>query len=391
LGYEPPQDILDAIAGLLATSGVLSVEQLALLNSLHDQLIANIGPVITSNAGGDTANISIDENDTYVTTVAATDNYSLNGTDNLTYSISGGANEALFQINATTGELTFITPPDYENGGAGSYQVIVQSNDGDLLFDTQTLTVTVNDVNDVAPVITSNGGDTTAAVSVDENTTAVTIVTSDDPDTVGAATYTISGGADAFLFNINSATGELAFNDAPDFEDPGDVGGDNIYEVTVQVSDGVQSDTQEIAVGVTNDPSDDTTTYGNLLALAYMNVDGVAGYNQESGDLLIASIEDTNGDSTISAGDIFRTGVYPLSTTNLQSHADFEVQESTIASAYQIGSEARGTLTSGESFRFNTHQADDTFLTDWWSGGEQPITTYSEQFHFYQYIPGGGV
>ncbi|MBT0964305.1 cadherin repeat domain-containing protein, partial [Denitromonas iodatirespirans] len=42
------------------------------------------------------------------------------------------------------------------------------------------------------------------------------------------------------------------FNAAPNFEAPTDVGGDNIYDVTVQVSDGTTTDTQAIAVTVTN-------------------------------------------------------------------------------------------------------------------------------------------
>ena len=37
--------------------------------------------------------------------------------------------------------------------------------------DTQTLTVTIDDLNDNAPIITSDGGGATATVSVDENQT----------------------------------------------------------------------------------------------------------------------------------------------------------------------------------------------------------------------------
>ena len=45
----------------------------------------------------------------------------------------------------------------------------------------------------------------------------------------------------------------LAFVTAPDFENPGDAGGNNVYDLTVQVSDGVGGfDTQAIAVTVTD-------------------------------------------------------------------------------------------------------------------------------------------
>ena len=39
---------------------------------------------------------------------------------------------------------------------------------------------------------------------------------------------------------------------APNFEAPTDAGGNNVYDVTVQVSDGALTDTQAIAVTVTN-------------------------------------------------------------------------------------------------------------------------------------------
>ena len=44
----------------------------------------------------------------------------------------------------------------------------------------------------------------------------------------------------------------MSFIAAPDFEAPTDAGADNVYDVTVQVSDGTNIDTQAIAVTVTN-------------------------------------------------------------------------------------------------------------------------------------------
>ena len=65
--------------------------------------------------------------------------------------------------------------------------------------------------------------------------------------------YSIVGGADAAKFTINPTTGALAFVTAPDFEAPTDSGANNVYDVTVQVSDGNGGiDTQAIAVTVQN-------------------------------------------------------------------------------------------------------------------------------------------
>jgi autotransporter-associated beta strand protein len=97
-----------------------------------------------------------------------------------------------------------------------------------------------------APAITSGG-----AFSVPENSTAVTTVTATDAEG-NALTYSISGGSDADKFWIDSGTGILTFVSAPNFESPIDVGDDNVYNLTVQVADGVLAATKDIAVTVTN-------------------------------------------------------------------------------------------------------------------------------------------
>jgi Ca2+-binding RTX toxin-like protein len=207
-------------------------------------------PVITSNGGGASAAISISENTTAITTVVATDPDS----PTITYRIAGGADAALFGINATTGELYFLAAPDFENpldaGGNNVYNVTVEAFDGNN-SDTQALSVTIDNVNDNAPVITSNGGGASASVSIAENTTAVTTVAATDADGT-TPTYRIAGGADASLFGINAATGELYFLAAPDFENPLDAGANNIHDVIVEAFDGVNTDSQAIAVTVGN-------------------------------------------------------------------------------------------------------------------------------------------
>ncbi|SOC47778.1 alpha-tubulin suppressor-like RCC1 family protein, partial [Rhizobium subbaraonis] len=111
--------------------------------------------------------------------------------------------------------------------------------------------LTIDVLPNTAPVITSNGGGATASVNVAENKTAVTTVKATDVESA-ALTYSIAGGADANLFTINASTGALSFKDAPDFEAPKDSGKDNVYNVTVKASDGKLSDTQAIAVKVTD-------------------------------------------------------------------------------------------------------------------------------------------
>jgi VCBS repeat-containing protein len=222
-----------------------------------DQAIAvtvtnvNEAPTITSDGGGATASASVAENTTAVTTVTATDP---DAGATITFSIVGGADSALFTIDPNTGALAFVAAPDFETpGDAGAdnvYDVVVRASDGSL-FDDQAIAVTVTDVNE-APTITSDGGGATASASVAENTTAVTTVTATDPDAGATITFSIVGGADSALFTIDPNTGALAFVTAPDFETPGDVGTDNIYDVIVRASDGSLFDDQAIAVTVTD-------------------------------------------------------------------------------------------------------------------------------------------
>lgn len=212
------------------------------------QTSLNHAPVIESNGGGDTAAISLAENLLAVTAVIATDA----DANALTYSITGGADASKFTINATTGALAFLAAPNFEVptdvGGNNVYDVVVTASDG-ALTDSQALAVTVTNVNE-APVITSNGGGATASISLAENNAAVTVVTSTDPENT-ARTYSLSG-TDAARFTIDAATGALSFVNAPDFENPTDVGANNVYNVVVTASDGSLTDTQALAITVTN-------------------------------------------------------------------------------------------------------------------------------------------
>lgn len=108
------------------------------------------------------------------------------------------------------------------------------------------------DLTNTPPTITSNGGNSSAAISIPENTTAVTTVVASDPDVVTTLTYSIIGGADAARFTIDSSTGTLTFLSAPDFETPTDADLNNIFDVVVQASDGLLTDSQSITVTVTN-------------------------------------------------------------------------------------------------------------------------------------------
>lgn len=132
----------------------------------------------------------------------------------------------------------------------------------------------------LAPVIGSGGGGNAAAYSVIENSTEVAVIAATDIDLNQRPTFSIAGGADASRFEINAETGALRFIAGPDFEGPSDIGGDNVYEVTVQASDGEGGvDTQDIAVTVENiglgqDRQVNTTTQGTQYLSSIAALDG---------------------------------------------------------------------------------------------------------------------
>ena len=140
----------------------------------------------------------------------------------------------------------------------------------------------------------------TSAYSVQENQTSAFTATASDADG-DALTFTISSGSDAGLFSIGSSSGVVTFLAEPDFEIPGDANTDNVYELTVRVSDGTAAATQAFTVTVTNDTSDDPVS---------ANFDGVLirdGYIQSA--TVCIPVMDSDGDATC-------TGATYTTTTN---------------------------------------------------------------------------
>ncbi len=193
---------------------------------------------------------TVAENNTAVGTIAATD--ADTGSHTITYSITGGADQARFAIDSSTGALSFLTAPDFDVPADADtnnvYNVTITANDGNGTPVVQNVAVTVTAVNDNSPIFTSP-----AAFNVAENSTAVGTVVATDADLPAQTlTYSITGGVDASLFSINSSTGVLTFLTAPNFESPSDSDADNLYNIEVTASDGNGStQTQSISVTVT--------------------------------------------------------------------------------------------------------------------------------------------
>jgi hypothetical protein len=211
----------------------------------------NEAPTLTSGAA---ANFAENGAGT-VYTAAATDP---DAGATLTYALAG-TDAALFNINATTGAVTFAAAPNFEaptDAGADNvYNITVTASDGTNTTAAQAVVITVTNVNET-PTLTS-----LAAASFAENGTGtVYTATATDPDAGAVLTYAL-GGTDAASFDINATTGAVTFKVAntPNREAPtdlagaGSIAGDNIYDITVTASDGtITTAPQAVAITVTN-------------------------------------------------------------------------------------------------------------------------------------------
>ena len=266
-----------------ASDGMRSAEQPVAITVTNVNEVGN-APIFTSDAS-----VSVAENQTVAYTAVATD---VDG-DNLTYSLSG-TDAALFMINAATGEVRFKTAPDFENpGDAGRnnvYDIVVRASDGPNHTD-QAVAITVTNVNDNTPSFTSLD-----SASVPENQRADSVVytamaTDADGDSLR---YSLSG-TDATLFTIDPATGAVRFIASPDFENPGDNGGDNVYDITVTASDDTNESDHNVTITVTNENDNDPIFIsGNSVGVAEnQRVDSVvytAMATDEDGDPLTYSL-----------------------------------------------------------------------------------------------------
>ena len=145
--------------------------------------------------------------------------------------------------------------------------------------------------------------------SMDENTFRVgTVVASDSDGRDSVTGYSVSGGVDRLRFSI-TGSGVLTFNSAPDYENPADSGGNNVYDLVVTVTSGtgsrVRTAVQSISVTVvdvveggpppvTNNPpaftsgssfsvNENTASVGTVVASDRDTQDSVTGYRVSGG------------------------------------------------------------------------------------------------------------
>lgn len=180
--------------------------------------------------------------------------FTFSGTDvtsDTTFSLSG-TDAGQFEVVNNNSDTVFIRP-NYTDPGfnsfdretKASYSFNITATKG-----TETKTFAVNlsvtDVNDTAPVITS-GNTATGWLENSATGTLVYTATATDADGTGENITFAMSGTDASSFSINSATGEVTSTVVPDYETK------NQYSITITASDGTNtSSALQVTINVSN-------------------------------------------------------------------------------------------------------------------------------------------
>ncbi len=176
---------------------------------------------------------------------------------------------------------SFTWTPD--NSQAGTHQIIFTVTDGSGATSTFTVTITVNNVNR-APVLTAIG-----AKSVAEGQPLTFTVLATDEDTADILSYNAEGLPDGSTFD--PATKTFTWTPTVNQGQPAP------YMVTFSVSDGTESDTEVVAITVTNvnqppnpptlsgDAADGSITVNENIPVSFT----VTGTDPDSGDTAIVT------------------------------------------------------------------------------------------------------
>ena len=314
-------------------------------------------------AGSDTSSITKNENSTTVTTMAA--NIAV------TWSINSGLDGDKFLIDAG-GNLTFKGIPNFEiptdSDSDNDYKVEIKALEGGGSFSTQTLTVTIQNVNEASPVI-----DTTNLTGTIEenaaNSTVIYDVSASDADTTDVLSYSVSG-TDSSLLNIDSDDGEIRLKSSANFESK------NSYSFNIIVTDPDGSkDTETVTVSVTDKNEAPAITSASSATLAENSLNSAVFYTStatdvDAGNSLTYSLSGTDANLlNIDTDD---------GEVRLNASADFETKPTykfnVIATDNGVGA-----LSASKAVTLNISNANDipttTTTLDPWNVNENSTTT----------------
>ncbi len=160
---------------------------------------------------------TIDENLPAGTLFGVVDAYDVDNGTVLSYAILDGNEEGTFDLDSHGGFLSVADPAllDYELNEKISFTVEVSDNGDPVLTSTATITVSLNDLNEFAPVMENQSFEITAGAG---KGTLIGMILASDQEAHQALLYSIVSGNDSDQVALDHETGKLTVNDPAAFE-----------------------------------------------------------------------------------------------------------------------------------------------------------------------------
>ena len=165
---------------------------------------------------------------------------------------AAAADAAAFDIDKATGQITVAQKLDFESRGTpadGKYVVVVTVTDPSGLGDNIVVVITARDMNEIPvlrgrpelTILEIDGGEANAESPDFEGNAdpaSVNVYNVDDEDDRASVASWRLEGEDKDQFQLIGTVGRtLVFTNQPDYENPADADGDNVYKVTVVAID----------------------------------------------------------------------------------------------------------------------------------------------------------
>ena len=256
---------------------------------------------------------SLAENSTAGTVVATLPASDPDPGDTLVFEITGGSGVGLFALNDASGQITVIDSGALDFETTGLFTLDVQVTDSGNLSDTATITINLDDVNELPTLANLNA-------TIPENSLIGTVVgtlQASDPDTGDTRQFDITGGTASGAFALDSASGVITVADAG----PLDYESLTSFTLQVQLTDsGLLTAPASVTIGLT---AVNETPSVDLLSFAIPEdssgghfVGEVPASDPDTGDTLIYAIiggdgvglfqiDPVNGRITVDAAAVF--------------------------------------------------------------------------------------
>jgi hypothetical protein len=274
-------------------------------------LTVDVAPLITSSTTP-----TVDENsgsDQVVYTVEASDAGDASAV--VTYDLKEGSDDAL-SIDIATGAVTLSGTPDFETKQSYSFTATAADEAGNT--SEQLIVLSVNNLDEVAPTITSGA----TATSLEENSGADQVIytaTADDSADISAGvTFSLTDGSDSAL-SIDGASGAVSLSDNPNEE------AQNSYSFTVVATDDAGNASEQavtLSVGDVDEVAPTITSQSTSTVLGYESVI-YSGAADDSADIsagITYSLKSGEGDEKNLSVDA-ATGVVSLNAGGVTNYA----------------------------------------------------------------------